>query len=138
MSARETPRNLRVFGAVLAALLAWLALRGTSLRHPSWAALTPGALALLAVAGTCLLLALAAPLSLIVIYRPWMRVARVLGRVSSTVLLGLVFFAVVTPLGLVMRLFGWDPFGLRRPRDASFWHRRDPSLDDGQRMRRLY
>lgn len=138
MSARETPRNLRVFGVVLATLLAWLALRGASLRHPSWAALGPAAHALLAVACACLLLALAAPLALVVVYRPWMRVARVLGRVSSTLLLTVVFFTVVTPLGLVMRLFGWDPFGLRRARDASFWHRRDPSLDDGQRLRRLY
>jgi len=47
-------------------------------------------------------------------------------------LLALVFFIVVTPLGLAMRMLGKDPLRLRRPAGAeSYWSevRRKSSLD---------
>jgi hypothetical protein len=141
MSVRESPRDLRVFGLVLAAFHALLAWRW---RQPSPTALSDlralsfGGRALLAFSLVYLVLALAAPRALLVVYRPWMRLAKVLGRVTSTVLLTLVFFGVMTPLGLARRLFGWDPFGVRRPSPGSFWQKRDPSLDEPSRLRRLY
>ena len=59
------------------------------------------------------------------IYRPWMRVADFLGAISSRVLLSLVFFVVVTPIGLVQRLLGKRPVDLRfRTGDATYWQQR--------------
>jgi hypothetical protein len=48
---------------------------------------------------------------------------RPIGHVMSLVLLAIVFYGVVTPLGLVFRLIGRDPLGLRHPRSSgqSFW-----------------
>jgi len=44
------------------------------------------------------------------------------------VLLTVVFYVVVTPLSLVLRLFGFDPLALRRPRRATtFWTSRESS-----------
>lgn len=59
-------------------------------------------------------------------------------RIATRILLGalavvsaitatLVFYFVVTPTGLLMRLRGWDSLGLRfDPGAASYWKRRDP------------
>ena len=57
---------------------------------------------------------LAAPSALRVPRAVWMRLAGGLGWINSRVLLTIFFALVLTPTGWVMRLGGWDPFGLRR------------------------
>jgi hypothetical protein len=43
-------------------------------------------------------------------------------RIAGCVVLALFFFIVITPLGLVLRMFGKDPLRLRRPLGAeSYW-----------------
>jgi ABC-type uncharacterized transport system permease subunit len=49
----------------------------------------------------------------------------VLGAVMSAVILTLLFYLVITPLGLVMRLVGEDPMRRRfEPELPSYWIRR--------------
>ncbi|HZN04217.1 MAG TPA: SxtJ family membrane protein [Candidatus Polarisedimenticolia bacterium] len=50
-------------------------------------------------------------------YRGWMALGHALGWINTRILLGLVFYLLVTPMGFVMRLFGRDP--MRRGFDAS-------------------
>jgi hypothetical protein len=51
-----------------------------------------------------------------VVYKPvaylWIGLSRFLGRVSSTVILTLIFFLMVTPVGLFRQRFGYDPLKL--------------------------
>ena len=67
------------------------------------------------------------PRSLALPYRGWMGLAEQLAKVVTTVILGLVFFLVVTPIGVFKRLTGWDPLERRltsntpATADASFW-----------------
>lgn len=42
------------------------------------------------------------------IYKIWMRFGAVVGAFNTRVLLGLMFYVVLTPMGLIMRLFGKD------------------------------
>jgi hypothetical protein len=58
---------------------------------------------------------LRAPRSLRPVYRGWMRAGLLIGRVTTPLLLTLVFFGLFTPFGLAMRLMGHDPMR-RRPR----------------------
>jgi carbamoyltransferase len=59
------------------------------------------------------------------VYRPWMFLARILGTITSSILLTLVFFLILTPLGLLQRLFGKRPLDLRFKGDAtSYWQAR--------------
>ena len=54
--------------------------------------------------------------------RLWMRFGMLLHRVLNPVILGILFFAVFTPMGLVMRLFGADLLRLRpRSEGESYW-----------------
>ena len=52
---------------------------------------------------------LVAPDSLRPVYRVWMRFGLMLSRVTTPLIMGLVFYLVVTPFGLVRRVFGKDP-----------------------------
>ncbi len=65
-------------------------------------------------------------------YRFSTKVGFGLSQMAGRAVLALVFFIVVTPLGLVMRMLGKDPLHLRRPaRAESYWSevRRKSSLD---------
>ena len=53
--------------------------------------------------------ALVHPPSLRPVYTNWMRLGLILNRIVSPVVLGIVFFLVVTPMGLIMRLAGRNP-----------------------------
>ena len=52
---------------------------------------------------------LAAPATLKPVYRAWMKFGLLLSRVTTPIVLGVVFFLVIFPTGLAMRLFGRDP-----------------------------
>ncbi len=71
------------------------------------------------VGGALALWALAAPQSLKPVYRIWMRFGLIMGGIMNRVILGLVFFVVLLPLGLVMRLTGRDPLARRFEPGAS-------------------
>ena len=56
------------------------------------------------------------------IYVGWMSLAFVLGFVMAHVILTLLFFLVITPIGLVARLFGQDFLRLKLDRNSkSYW-----------------
>ena len=60
----------------------------------------------------------------------WMYAAYPIGFVVSHVLLGLVYFGVVTPIGLLMRAVGHDPMTRRFDRAAAtYWVKREPVTD---------
>ena len=55
------------------------------------------------------ILALFIPQSLGPIYQGWMRVAQVLAWVNSRLILGLIFFIIVTPMAIIMKIIKRDP-----------------------------
>jgi hypothetical protein len=61
--------------------------------------------ALLGVALALVLYALVHPSGALALRTAWMRLGALLGRVNSVLLLSLVYFVVVTPLGVASRLF---------------------------------
>ena len=62
-----------------------------------------------AIAAPLWLLALARPSWLRWIYRGWMRFGLLASRVTTPLLLGIVFFLMISPMALVRRLRGKDP-----------------------------
>lgn len=49
------------------------------------------------------------PMTLRPVYRAWMHFGILMSRITTPLLMGLVFFLAITPLGVVRRLFGRDP-----------------------------
>jgi hypothetical protein len=86
-----------------------------------WRHRTAAGLALLLPGALLVFLSFAAPGALVVPRSHWMKIARILGRVNTAVLLFLVFYLVLTPLGLVLRLLGRDELRRRRAPEDSMW-----------------
>jgi hypothetical protein len=81
----------------------------------------------LLVGGGFLLIALAAPRLLAPLNRLWTRFGLLLHRIVSPVVLGIMFFLVITPIGVIMRAVGKDPLRLGRDEQArSYWIERRP------------
>jgi hypothetical protein len=59
--------------------------------------------------------------------RLWTRLGVLLGKVVSPIALGILFYAVITPIGIAMRLAGKDPLRLKLGSGAgSYWIPRKP------------
>ncbi len=67
------------------------------------------------------LLGLIFPRALVLPNRAWMALAEVLSFISTRVILALVYFLVLTPIGFIKRLSGWDPLHRRAPASDSYW-----------------
>jgi hypothetical protein len=81
----------------------------------------------IAVGAAFALAALVVPGVLGPLNKVWTRFGLLLHRITSPIILGVMFFVVVTPIGLLMRLLGKDLLRLRMERDApSYWIERQP------------
>jgi xanthine/uracil permease len=54
----------------------------------------------------------------------WIKLGYFLGKIISPIVMGIVFFIIVTPIGLLLRLFGKDILRLKRNKN-SYWINRD-------------
>jgi hypothetical protein len=57
------------------------------------------------------------------LYRSWMRLAHLISKVTTPIFMGVVYFLVLTPTGVVMRLFGRRPMKHQPTPEGGFWHR---------------
>lgn len=58
------------------------------------------------------------------VYDRWMALAVAISKVTTPIFMGLVYYLVLTPTGLVMRLFGHRPLRAK-PVDDGFWVQRE-------------
>ena len=55
------------------------------------------------------------------VYRGWMKMALAISKVTTPIFMSIVYFIVLTPTGLAMRLFGKKPL-THTLSEGSFWH----------------
>ncbi|MBI5472049.1 MAG: hypothetical protein HY961_06855 [Ignavibacteriae bacterium] len=69
----------------------------------------------------------------------WMTLAFALGWLNTRILLSLFFYLILTPIGLMMRVFGKDFLDERIDRSAStYWKKRDLSTFDPKHIERRF
>ena len=121
----------RGFGIVFAIFFALVGLLPLRAHRPVrwWA---------LALAGIFLLVALLQPVWLRPLNRRWTKLGLLLGRLVSPLVTGLLFFLVVTPIGLLFRLLKKDPLRLASSREASYWIERQPPGPAPETMRNQF
>ena len=51
----------------------------------------------------------------------WFKFGIFLGKIISPIIMGIIFFLVVTPIGLLMRLSGKDLINLKYNNNKSYW-----------------
>ena len=115
----------RTFGLLFGTLFLLFALKSNARGGRLWPWL-------LGMGSAVLLVAAARPSALAPLNRMWMALGQLLNRVVSPIILALLFFGVVLPIGLLMRLTGNDALRLKRSAGAkdSDWIARDPLAND--------
>lgn len=96
-------RQLRSFGLIVGGAFAFISL---------WPRVYHGAsprLWALILAAALIMPALIFPSSLRAFYQGWMSVGQLLGWINTRVILGIIFFLLFFPVGLIIRLLGKDP-----------------------------
>jgi hypothetical protein len=117
-----------VFAAVFSIIGCWPVLHG---QLPRWWAL--------AIAAGFAAVALVRPQILHPLNRAWQLLGRLLHKIVSPLVMGLVFFTVVTPTGWIMRLRGKDMLELRRRPDLrTYWVKRAPSQPEAETMKNQF
>jgi hypothetical protein len=128
--ARLSPSEGRRFGLVVGAAFLLL---GALAR---WRGHVVASTGLWAIGGALVAGGLLIPGSLGPVYRAWMGLARALSRVTTPVFMGVIYFGVFTPFGIVRRLLGRN--ALVRPQGASFWVAREPATGRRSNLQRQF
>ncbi len=110
-----------VFTLVFALVAAYPMTKG---QQPWWS--------LAIIAAIFLITALASPGLLTPLNRLWTKFGAMLHLIMSPLVLGFIFFVVITPIGLLMRLLGKRPLSLEYEKSKeSYWVLRDSNPDSG-------
>ncbi|MCB0345000.1 MAG: hypothetical protein KDD66_07775 [Bdellovibrionales bacterium] len=112
----ESPKNLRVFGvgAGLILLVFW------TLKFFYFK--TGNSPVLLGLAAYFLISGVAVHAALKPVYRVWIRIAHKIGQINAYVFLFLIYYAVLTPIGFIMRALGKSPLSAMAAAEGdSFW-----------------
>ncbi len=117
-----------VFAVVFAVIGLWPLMDGEGAR--AWA---------LVLAAVLLVLALMRPALLAPLNRLWLGLGAVLHRIVNPLVMGLMFFAIIMPTALVLRLMGKDLLRRRfHPGAESYWIPREPPGPEPQSMRNQF
>jgi len=69
------------------------------------------------------------PKILIVPNKLWFKLGLLLGAIVAPIVMGMIFFLTVTPIGIIMRLFGKDVINQKIKKNAkSYWIKRNKSV----------
>lgn len=108
-------QGLRHFGFLVGGIFAVLSLWPVVFRGQAprlWAAIP---------AAILIAFGFAAPMALRPIHWLWLQLGHTLGWINTCILLSAVYFLMVTPIGVVMRLLGRDPLKRRLRDGSSYW-----------------
>ena len=64
--------------------------------------------------------------------KAWFLLGLTLGRIFNPIILGIIFFAVITPVALLMRIFGRDELNLRASKGQTNWGNRSDRFDHSE------
>ena len=78
------------------------------------------------------------PRVLVLPNRGWMLLAEGLSFVTTRIILALVFILVVTPIGVIKRMMGWDPLSRRGARSESYWKPYSERQRDPRHYEKMY
>jgi len=118
-----------IVGGVLLALRLWWLYRGK---------FEIAGIVLDFIGSALVLLGAFAPRLLVIPRKLWMKLAEGMAYVSSRIILAIVFFLVLTPIGLVKRAMGWDPLQRRSGSRESFWQPYPERQRDPRHYEKMY
>ena len=94
---------------------------------------------LLYIAGSFIGLGLLIPILLKPIYILWMAFAIILGWIMTRLILSLLFYVIITPIGVILKIIGKDSLELKKQAvKESYWNQRDKNLEKNQNYEKQF
>ena len=123
---RETSSNKNfgiVFFIVFLLIAVWPLIDGQSLRV--WSLIVSLIFLVLGLLNSKLL----NPLNL-----AWVKFGKILGKVVAPIVLGVIYFIIITPIGLFLRLIGKDLLQTKFSKNNSYWIKREKNIGPMKRQ----
>jgi hypothetical protein len=125
----------RAFGCTVGAILMAIG----AARALIAGAVTPVSFLLIGAGAALVLFGIAAPSRLAVLNRLWLRLGVVISKIVNPIVMAILFYFVVSPMALVMRMAGRRPLRLATdPAAPSYWIPREPPEGGKASMRRQF
>ena len=64
----------------------------------------------------------------------WIKLGEVLGKVLAPIVMGFIYFIIITPIGILMRLVGKDLLNIKYNKNKSYWIKRSKNVDTMKRQ----
>ena len=64
----------------------------------------------------------------------WIKLGEILGRFIAPVVMAVIYFLIVTPIGLFMRIIGKDLLNIKFSQNSSYWIKREKKLGPMKRQ----
>lgn len=58
----------------------------------------------------------------------WIKLGETLGKIIAPIVMALIFFLILTPTSLIVRIFGKDPLKLKKSNDNTYWIKRKKNI----------
>ena len=118
-----TNRNFGIVFFIVFLLIAiWPLLKGEEIRI--WSLVVSSIFFILGIINSKLL----TPLNKI-----WLKFGTLLGNVVAPIIMGIIFFFVITPTGILMKLFRKDLLNLKKSNNSTYWKNKDSSSNNSMK-----
>ena len=132
-SSTSSFRTEREFGLIVGAVFALLG--GWWLYRQQWPTV---ATVFASLGATLILLGAVYPRSLVYPNKAWMGLAKLLSLVTTPIILAIVYFVIVMPIGVLKKLFGSDPLRRRAAPSVSYWTDYNPRQRDPRHFEKMF
>ncbi|MBK9313225.1 MAG: hypothetical protein IPM55_03085 [Acidobacteria bacterium] len=129
----KTYRVEREFGLIVGIVLSLIG--GWKVYHGNTG---PVAISLLSLGLGLIVAGLLLPQLLVIPNRAWMRLAMLLSMITTPIMLGLIYFLLIMPIGVAKRMMGWDPLRRRAASAQSYWSPYNKRQNDPRHFERMF
>ena len=66
--------------------------------------------------------------------KTWIKFGEILGKFIAPIVMGFIYFLIITPIGLFMRLIGKDLLSIKFDKEKSYWIKRSKNINTMKRQ----
>ena len=64
----------------------------------------------------------------------WVKLGELLGRIIAPIVMAIIYFTILTPIGLLMRIIGKDLLNIKFSKNKSYWTKREKNVGSMKRQ----
>ena len=64
----------------------------------------------------------------------WIKLGEILGKFIAPIVMGFIYFVIITPIGILLRLFGKDLLNIKFNKNKSYWIKRAKDINTMKRQ----